>query len=394
MLNRSGIDPITPVSAKDDGQRRGIALITALFGVVVLAVIMSGMYFTSNQEYRGTRNALVEQRAFAVTEFGLNSEISNWDRTRNQLVNFPIGAIDSNQVYVAAGDTAWVKVTRLTDNAFWVVSDGRANIGVASLESRRQTSAFVRIAYPTIKPKGAITAAGNVNLQGSALVDGDDMNPTGWTNCPAPGATVPGVTVPPTASVNYGPMNIQSTPAVFQDPAAGDSDTYVRYGSESWNSLTANADIKIPAGNYNADLYPVGTPTTCNKGISSNWGEPYRPGTVAGCYGYFPIIYVDGDLHLNGDGRGQGILLVNGDLEVNGLLDFYGIVIVRDDFMKSNGTASITGAVFAANLTLADPLSWMTGNQDVFYSKCAVESALQGSAILVRATQRHWAQIY
>jgi hypothetical protein len=394
MQNRGGVDPVMPAESRDENQRRGIALITALFGVVVLAVMMSGMYFTSNQEYRGTRNALVEQRAFAVTEFGLNSEISNWDRARNQLINFGIGAIDSNQVYVAAGDTAWVKVTRLTDNTFWVVSDGRANMGVASLESRRQTSAFVRVAYPTINPKGAITAAGNVTLQGSSLVDGDDMNPLGWTNCAAPGATVPGVTVPPGKTVNAGPQNIQSTPAVSYDSAAADSNTYVRYGSESWLTLTANADIKLPAGNYNADLFPTGTATTCNKSLSNNWGEPFRPGTVIGCYGYFPIIYVDGDLHMNGDGRGQGILLVNGDLEINGLFEFYGIVIVRDDIMKSNGTASITGAVFAANLTLADPLSWMTGNQDVLYSKCAVESALAGSAILVRVTQRHWAQIF
>src|SRR5688500_13247298 len=128
MQNRNGTDP-TPAVGSDVGQRRGVALITALFGVVVLAVMMSGMYFTSNQEYRGTRNALVEQRAFAVAEYGLNSEISNWDRARNQIQTFGIGAIDSNQVYVASGDTAWVKVTRLTDNSFWVVADGQANIG-------------------------------------------------------------------------------------------------------------------------------------------------------------------------------------------------------------------------------------------------------------------------
>lgn len=395
MLNRSGIDPVTPVSANDDGQRRGVALITALFGVVVLAVMMSGMYFTSNQEYRGTRNALVEQRAFAVTEFGLNSEISNWDRSRNQLTTFPVGSIDANQVYVAEGDTAWVTVTRLTDNAFWVVSDGRANIGVANLESRRQTSAFVRIAYPQIQPKGAITAAGNVRLQGSAFVDGDDQNPTGWTNCGATLApTVPAVTVPPTGTVSYGPPNIGSTPAASYDPAAADSNTYVRYGSESWNTLTSNADIKLAGGVYNDNIVPVGTATTCNKTGNFNWGEPSRPGTVIGCYGYFPIIYVNGDLHLNGDGRGQGILLVNGNLEINGLFEFYGIVIVRDDIMKGLGTAKITGAVFAANMDAGDPLSWMTGDQDVLYSNCAVQSALTGSAILVRATQRHWAQIF
>jgi Tfp pilus assembly protein PilX len=391
MLNQTGNEPTT--EQHDEGQRRGVALITALFGVVVLAVLMSGMYFTSNQEYRGTRNALVEQRAFAVAEYGLNSEISNWDRARNQIQSFGIGAIDSTKVYPANTDTSWVKVTRLTDNTFWVLSDGYANMG-NNLESRRQTSAFVRIAYPTINPRGAITAAGNVRLQGAANVDGDDVHPAGWTNCGALVPTVPGVTVPPSGTVTTGPTNITSIPATAHDSAAADSNTYVRYGSESWNTLTSNADIKLTGGVYNADIFPVGTATTCDKSGDFNWGEPLRPGDVAGCYGYFPIIYSSGSLHLNGNGRGQGILLVNGDLEINGLLDFYGIVIVRDDILKSNGTAKVTGAVFAANMTVGDPLSWLTGDQDVQYSNCAVQSALSGSAILVRVTQRHWAQVF
>src|SRR5678815_2093639 len=155
MQNQNAVDPHATEQSADES-RKGVALISALFGVVVLAVMMSGMYFTSNQEFRGTRNALVEQRSFAVAEFGLNSEISNWDRSRNVMGTFPIGSIDSNQVYVAAGDTAWVKVSRLTANTFWVVSEGLANIGNKNLEARRQTSAFVRIAYPTIDPKGAI----------------------------------------------------------------------------------------------------------------------------------------------------------------------------------------------------------------------------------------------
>ncbi|HEX6315579.1 MAG TPA: pilus assembly PilX N-terminal domain-containing protein [Gemmatimonadaceae bacterium] len=393
MQNRD--ESVTTPNATETANRKGVALITALFGVVVLAVMMSGMYFTSNQEYRGTRNALVEQRAFAIAEYGLNSEISNWDRSRNVLNTFPIGSIDSNQVYVAVGDTAWVKVSRLTDNTFWVVSEGLANMGRVTLESRRLTSAFVRIAYPTIEPKGAITAAGNVRLQGAANVDGDDLHPAGWTNCDATLApTVPAVTVPPAGTVTTGPGNITSSPAVAHDSAAADSNTYVRYGSESWNSLSSNADIKLPGGVFNADILPVGTPTTCDQSVTSNWGEPQRPGTVIGCYGYFPIIYSAGDLHINGNGRGQGILLVNGDLSINGIFDFYGIVIARDDILKSNGTARIYGAVFAANLTAGDVLSWMTGDQDVQYSNCAVQSALKGSAILVRVKERHWAQVF
>ena len=382
-------------TALEGTDRKGIALITALFGIVVLAIMMSGIHFTSTQEFRGTRNALVEQRSFAVAEYGLNSEISNWDRGRNIPEAFPSGTIDSNQVYVASGDTAWVKVTRLTDNTFWVVSDGRASIGNANLEARRQTSAYVRIAYPSITPKGAITAAGDVRLQGSALVDGDDTVPAGWSDCPVtPAATVPAIVVPPTSTVTYNPSNIGSTPEVEYDPAAADSNTYVRYGSENWITLTSNADIKLSGGNYNSDIEPVGTATTCDKSSDWNWGEPLRPGAVIGCYGYYPIIYASGSLHLNGNGYGQGILLVNGDLEINGKFEFYGLVIVRDDVTKGNGTAKIHGALYAANLTLDTSLSWVTGNQDVYYSKCAVETALAGSAILVRVTQRHWAQVF
>lgn len=393
MQNEPGSSSVTEPAARPT-ERRGIALITALFGVVVLGVMMSGMHFSSTQEYRGTRNALIEQRGFAVAEFGLNSEISNWDRSRNLLSNFAVGRIDSNQVYVAAGDTSWVKVSRLTENTFWVVSDGRANIGNNNLEARRQTSAFVRMAYPSITPKGAITAAGNVRLGGSSLVSGDDVHPSGWTTCSAAAATVPAVVIPPGQTLTYGTQNVSSVPALQYDAAASDSNTYVRYGSESWNSLTANADIKLTGGTYNSNIQPVGTATTCDKSDTWNWGDPYRPGTVAGCHGYWPIVFVNGSLIINGDGYGQGILLVNGDLKINGKFEYYGLVVVRDDVDKGNGTAKIHGALYAANATFDDPLSWINGNQDVQYSKCAVESALAGSAILVRVTQRHWAQVF
>src|SRR5688572_4308752 len=83
------------------GKRKGIALVAAIFGIVVIATIVAGSLFTSTQEYRSGRNQLVEQRAFAVAEYGLNGEIANWDRSRNLPNGMAIGAIDSNQVYVA-----------------------------------------------------------------------------------------------------------------------------------------------------------------------------------------------------------------------------------------------------------------------------------------------------
>src|SRR5690606_24445842 len=92
-------------SVTPERSRRGAALLTALFGIVVISTIVSGAFFTSSQEFRGGRNQLVEQRAFAVAEYGLNAEVSNWDRGRNLPGGMAVGAVDSSRVYVAAGDT-------------------------------------------------------------------------------------------------------------------------------------------------------------------------------------------------------------------------------------------------------------------------------------------------
>jgi hypothetical protein len=202
--------------------------------------------------------------------------------------------------------------------------------------------------------------------------------------------------VRPTATVNQqgsGSIVTNATvPEVLYDAAAADSNTYLRYGTESWNSLVANADIKISGGVLNSGIGPVGTATTCDKTNVNNWGEPHRVGVV-GCYGYFPIIYSSSSLKLNGNGYGQGILLVNGDFEINGKFEWYGLVIARDDITKGNGTAQIMGAVYSANVNLADPTNFFAGNQDVRYSRCAIENALRGSSILVRVKERHWSQL-
>jgi len=371
-------------------------MLLVILASVVIAALGVGGYFVSTQEFRGARNLLVEQRAFAVAEYGLNNEVSHWDSGRNLAPpgGMPIGAVDSTRRYVADGDTAYVKITRLTDNTFWVVSEGRTSMGFDMMESLRRTNAYVRIAYPTIEPKGAITTAGEVKITGAATVSGNDTPPAGWLACGAPGATVAALMVAPTVTPDYKPGNILSTPAYERDPAAADSNTYVRYGSETWNSLAAGAEIQIPGGNYNWDIEPVKSGTNCVAG-QKNWGEPWRApksGVVPECEGRFPIIYVDGDLHLRGKGRGQGILLINGSLELNGQFEFYGIIIARDNVDKGTGTAKVFGAIYARDAELSD--SFWAGTQDVTFSRCAIENALRGSAVLTRVSERHWSQLY
>lgn len=375
--------------------RKGIAMMIALI-IVVLGVLSTGAVFTAMQEYRGGRNSLVEQRAFAVAEFGLNSEISNWNRSRNlpPPTGMALGAIDSSNVFVANLDTAKVYIQRLTQNTFAVRSVGRASIGVDQMEAQRQTQVIVRIAYPSINPGGAITTAGNIDVKGSASITGVNTDPAGWTQC----ANIAGRD---TFAISYAPgktVSIQKADMVANgihaDPAAGDSNTYVRYGTESWNTLVANADVTMPGGTYGPE--PVGTATTCTYG-TENWGEPLRASGggntyIAGCKDYFPIMYASGSVTLS-KGRGQGILLVNGDVRLTGNFQWYGLIIARDDIVKGNGTFDMWGSVMSRNADVTDPNS-ITGNSNFQWSKCAVESALRGSAILTRTRERSWAQIY
>lgn len=381
--------------------RRGVALITALLAVVVITIMIAGGFFASTQEFRGGRNMLVEQRSFAVAEYGLNYEISDWDRSRNLLppTGMVIGAADSRRRYVSGDDTAFVTITRLTPTTYWVVSEGKAQMGNNALESRRRTSAFVRLAYPSMDVQAAITAAGDIRIQGASVVTGVNADPVGWTSCAGfSGGEIYAVRVPPGETVTTTTAaNMPGTQDVAYDAAAADSNTYVRYGSETWNTLTTNADIQLPGGNVGSDILPVGTATTCTAG-TYNWGEPLRTAVgavtlVPGCNYHFPIIYSAGNLTINGNGRGQGILLVNGDLKINGTFDFYGIVIARDDIERGTGTANIYGAVFSRNADVGDNSFW-SGTQNVNYSQCAIENALRGSAILTRVEERHWTQLY
>lgn len=385
--------------------RRGAALTIALVFLVLLGLLAAGGFTSSQQTFRGGRNALVEQRAFGIAEYGLNQQMANWNTSLNvppTAGGFPIGGIDNSSVWVARGDTARVRITRLGPMLYWIESIGRASIPSPQLQATRDVSALVRLAYPTISPKGAITVGGDLDVNGAATVDGRDHVPYAgtaqrWdsTKCLSMmGPTVPAIVAPPGADVSYKAKNVLSTPELLRDAAAADSNTYVRYGTETWNTLVAAA-IQLPGGTYNSDVAPVDSAGTCQKNVTTNWGEPFHgPGYVTSCMGYFPIVYLNGSSTLNGKGRGQGILLVNGDLKFNGTFDWVGLIIVRDDINKGNGSAKVTGAVMARNVTLADGGSFVNGTQDVVYSKCAVESVLRGSAVLQPVRERSWAQLF
>jgi hypothetical protein len=142
-----------------------------------------------------------------------------------------------------------------------------------------------------------------------------------------------------------------------------------------------------------APAYTASVPPRCDTGVETNWGEPILP--TDPCFDYFPIIYRNGNLKLQG-GRGQGILLVEGDLEATGGMVFYGPVMVTGTLSTSGNSgqgAKFFGGVIAGNVAL-DDLSKLAGGALVSYSSCAIHRALQHSATIGTLAERSWVQLY
>jgi hypothetical protein len=375
--------------------REGMALAMALFAIVVIGALIAGAFFASTQDFRVGTNSLVAQRAFSAAEFGLNKTMAEWDTKLN--IGIKTGKDTTYERTFADGGAASVRITRLNQHTYWVVSEGRAGTGT-SVETRRRTSAVLRLAYPAVKVGGALTLAGGGYVRGDAKVSGANTNPAGWDCIDYPGRDTTAIAYAPLTTVTVQkPQNVIGNPATYADPNAADDGTYIKYGDENWQTLVANADIRISGSVGPA---PVGTATTCNTtGVNqiTNWGEPLRaPGSIAGCYSYFPIIYATTDLKLE-TGRGQGILLVEGSLQINGNFQFTGLIIIRDKILRGNGTPTVFGAVMARNAAINetnDDGSAILGTANWQYSKCALESALQGSARLLPAKHRAWAELW
>lgn len=380
-------------------RREGFALALAMIAIVVIGALIAGAFFASTQEMRVGRNTLLQTRAFASAEYGLNMIQRDWDKTPN--LTMKNGAI-FDTTYTAPGVYAHVKYTRLNNETFWIVSEGRAappSGSGSSVAAIKRTGAILRLRIPTVTPSGAMTVNGNVNLYGSPSINGMDAAPTGWTGCDT-AQNKAGIAAPPTATIDTTQghkLLVTGTPNVLRDSAAARDSTYIKFGDETWTTLAAQANIQLPTGKYSNNPTPDSLPSGyCNKTNTNNWGEPNRgAGSIAPCYNYFPIIHVAGNFEIAGNGRGQGILMVDGDLTVSGTFDWYGLVLVGDEITKGTGTAHLYGAVMSRNANISDGSnSSLGGNTTISYSKCALDKAMRGSAQVVQAKDRGWAELF
>jgi hypothetical protein len=369
----------------------------ALLAIVVIGAMVAGGYMAGVQYYRMGRNSLVEQRAMAVTELGLDSAYAMWSKSWNTQATGTVTTLAYR-----ASDGSWVdtvRITKLNQLGFYIVSEGRAGGYATSLSSRRRAAMLVRLNMPNVRQIGALTTRGTVAIGGSTAISGLDTSFSGW-NCPPTGSGVAGVAVPSFTNLSYGGRCtagacLLGNPSISISSAAADTNTYFSYGSLKWANLVAMADKQV------SGTYPHVRPSTtnsggvssCNTGDNANWGDPGRAATPGVCESYFPVVYAPGDVSVNGD-MGQGILLVNGNLNIQGGFVFYGQVIVRGN-VKLTGTGNhIYGGIMAAAVYDSTSSSQLAGNSSIHYSKCALTSVFLSSVTGTRAPQRSWIELF
>lgn len=366
------------------GNTRGVALPMAIFALVVIGILVGASFFIGRQEMIVGRNTVRLQQAFAASEGGLQLQVVNWDpQAFNQLA---VG--DSTVFGGTLAGSGWYRgsVRRLNDLLFLARSEGFSR----DSNSRQQVGMLLRLRPVELNITAALKTQGEVKVGGSSFTDGNDNLPTGWTGCPATLPTLPGIQMPDsndlTTSGCGGLSCIAGNPKVQSDSTINDS-TLTTFGDATFDDWEDLATKRITGGTRKIEPSVAGS--QCNKADPNNWGSPLAP--TGTCGGYFPIVWVDGNLTINGV-QGQGVLLVNGDLDVQGGFEFYGPVLVKGRLSTQGTGGHFQGGVIAANVDLDQ--NTVLGNAVISYSSCALAKALQNSAPAAPLRSRSWANLY
>ncbi len=377
---------------------RGIALAVAVFALVVIGALVAGTFFAGRLEQQTGMNTFFAAQASEAAEAGLNEAIAT--QSAGALLALPIdpdpaAATELEPLTVNAYThvTATRTISRLTTNLFLVRSLGARTDAAGGQLASRSIGQLIRLVQADIDIEAGLTALGDVKISGGAEVSGIDKVPPLWTaqlvDCP-PTDDVAGVRYNNGTLTTSGKSAVQGDPQSVKDLTLNPTDL-----QSDFNKLKALATLELTSGNPAATgpAY-TGNPPKCNASVETNWGEPAGLKTDP-CFDYFPIIYHNGDLKLQG-GRGQGILLVEGDLAATGGMIFYGPVIVTGTLStsgNSNQGAKFYGGVVAGNVAL-DDLTKLTGGALVNYSSCALKRALDATATPTALAERSWVQLY
>ncbi len=386
--------------------RNGFAMPAVIGALVIIGIMVTAGFYMSRQELRIGVASNYANMAVNVAQAGANEVMANWNGY--QLGN--IAPWDTTRINGTAKGGNWsVKIQNANNFIYYLTSTGTVTEGGALWAGATRTIGITtKILFADIDPPAALTTRGQVTLGGNSEINGTNYTPPTF----APYCT----TVPPGNEVGVllddtvgspstkgsnpysgGSSILGGSPPAGEDPTIVD-ETFTNFGDMTFDELVTFAQIegKDVSGlsNFNGigPSLTVTVPPRCNTAALLNWGDPNVP--TSPCGSYFPLIYRNGDITIQSNSVGQGVLLVEGDLEMRGGFTFYGIVIVQGTFTTGNGGATVYGAVMASNAV--DLPQDITGGGRIIYSRCAVTRSVLNNAALSRARpldSRSWVDL-
>jgi hypothetical protein len=256
-------------------------------------------------------------------------------------------------------------------------------------EVRNRQAMMLRVRYYDFCCSAAIQAKGDLEQAGNTEIDGTNEEPLAWAGeCDSvDNSSVAGVEVE--CDTCYTSEGVQDTtygdPATLVDTTL-QSETLTEWDEVNFEFLASKATKVYAHGATASPTVPATTtdPFTglpiCDGSVKSNWGEPTDP--LHDCFDYFPMIYGEGDLLLEGNTYGQGMLVVEGNLFIKGSYTFYGIILVKGHLVLEGTTATggpkiIGSAVVAGQTAPGDSItaSRVGGDAAIQYSACSVSRA-------------------
>lgn len=340
-------------------ERRGFAIPVALLVIMVLTIMVAGGFSLVSAERRSVADQKSQISAFRIAEQGLELFLVRRDSLMAGAPGYTKvpGAKDSVRIPMTGG-YADVSLTRLrpvigSQSGLYVVRSK----GVETVGAYAGTPQGVRTVaqYVLWEPAPMQVLAGWTALSG--LQKNGNAGTLGGIDLCGDSAAVAGVVVPVNPGYTGKTVAVGNPPV---DSVAPDSVAI------DWNAIV--------------NLYSI-TPTITIPGGS--W-----PTAALADTNYYPIIRINGDFTLPGDG--QGMLIVTGHLTISGNTKWKGVLLVGGD-ITSNGINGIQGAtVSGLNVKLGTyvPSSTANGTKQYNYNSCAVAKAttLMGALVTLRNT--------
>ncbi len=389
---------------------RGIALVFALFSMVVLGALIGGAFFVGRVEQVTGYTTVWASQANGAADAGLTHALNTVEAATYQAMGV-YSPSTPNELALATVSSDGIAFTdtirRLNNTLFEVRSTGQKLGSGGVVLAQASVAQLVRLAKATIDVNAAVTVQDPINFNGNAfLINGFNDYPMGWeggdcpSGAPAAGNTDDKVAIRSATATGAKAAdmdNLDGYPAktVNNDPTIT-SETFQDFLDYTYWSLASQPNVKkLPLTTpYNGIAPVLDADGACDKPALFNMGEPWRSaGHVAPCTGYFPVVHgTGGQTSFAAGNRGQGILLIDGDLELVGGFEWTGLVLVRGKMKIAGNGNKITGAVLTEGVDLITSGN-ISGNIEVRFSQCAVDRATTGAAV-PQPLSRGWAQMF